>query len=158
MSYIVITTGGHLHVRDQTPTAELINHEVGQPGWDMVALQGGARFGHLMGWVNDSGHINDLTRNVAGSVALCSLGAREMPYAGPVVLTGWDPPPGAEIAPLTATLRDELQAMHADVLRTLGWQEGAASQQSTAAWQQWVRAFYHHVVTAPTPTIEWRQL
>jgi hypothetical protein len=74
-----------LHDRDLDMRAEL-----GEEGPARVRLR---RDFAAAAWVNDMGHLRPETypRNVFGSCVLATLGAAPVPYAGPVLITGWDP-------------------------------------------------------------------
>lgn len=135
MSYLVIDNDGRLHHRTQQPSSTLINREVGEPGRAMVRT--GGPYQHAskaMGWVNDCGHLDGLPRNVVGSCLLASLGASVMPYAGPVVVTGWHP--HAEIVALTGEQVAGMVLMHSDIRRLLGLDEGKLSGQAPANWRR----------------------
>jgi len=148
MTYLVIDTDGTLHVRDQTPTLDAINAEVGDGGKDQVRL----RLADARGFVNDVGFRRGLPRNVAGSLLLMCCGASRQPYAGPVVITGWDVyGRDTEIVPLRAELLDGLQALHGDIRAVID--DNDPCEQCTPEWVAQVREAAAFVVAAPTPTI-----
>lgn len=151
MSYLVVDTDGHLHHRNQVPNSAAVNREVGEPGWAMVYTGGPyRRVSRAMGWVNDCGHLDGLPRNVVGSCLLAAVGASVMPYAGPVVVTGWHP--DREIVALTGEQRAAMELMHSDIRRLLGLDGGEVSDQAPARWRQAMVRVAEIVVTAPTPT------
>ncbi|SCL32173.1 protein of unknown function [Micromonospora nigra] len=137
--YVVVDVDGTLTHHPATPTSDLIREAVGN-WWAMVHLPSG-----LMGWVDDDGHIKALDYNVVGSVLLMALGAGHMPYAGPVVITGWHP--AVEIVELDADREHVVKAVHARVCAALacsaGGDEFADAVRETAAL----------VRSAPRPTI-----
>lgn len=93
-TYLVIAADeqGTLHVRDSfDPLAEFVDHEIGVGGRGRVHLARDWQDQGIAAYVNDSGLLMDEhPRNVIGSCALAAMGANQQPYAGPVVLLGWD--------------------------------------------------------------------
>jgi len=148
VTYLVIDTDGALHIRDQTPTLDAINAEVGDGGKDQVRLRlAGAR-----GFVNDVGFRAGLPRNVVGSLLLMCCGASQQPYAGPVVITGWDDyGRDTEIVPLPADVLGPLRALHADLRAILAGDTPCG--QCSPEWIAQVRKAAAFVVDALTPTI-----
>jgi len=69
--------------------------EVGPEGWNRIQLTSS-----LSAFVNDCSLLlpDRYKRNPIGGLTIIALGARLIPYAGPIVITGWDP---------SATNRDE---------------------------------------------------
>lgn len=115
--------------------------------------------GYVAGWVNDCGHLfpDRYPRNVVGSVLLACLGASQLPYAGPVVVTGWDP---------SAMWRDEVEVrslselqilaltwLSSDIRKVLGLEPGKPSVDAKPGWVQDVTGFAEHVRSAKTPRI-----
>lgn len=91
MRYAVITTDGTLTHRTRGGDAvDTVWAEAGPEGPVLVRLDEASA---MAGWVNDVGLTRPETypRNVVGSCVLAALGAGAQPYAGPVVVTGWDP-------------------------------------------------------------------
>ncbi len=101
----------------------VVNELVGEPGMGMVSLHPASR---MRGYVNDEGHVRGLPRNVTGSCVLVALGAATHPYAGPVVITGWEDTHGmtSEIRDLTERQVFALGALHAAVHAMLAGEEG----------------------------------
>lgn len=94
LTYAVVGNDGELRI-------ETGNYRtaVGPGGPDRVTLHPSMK---AAGWVNGDGYA-DLDRypiNVVGSALLYLLGAAARPYAGPVVITSWEEPPGREVLPL----------------------------------------------------------
>ena len=148
MTYLVIDTDGALHVRDRQPTHDAINTEVGEGGKAQVRL----RLTEARGFVNDVGHLAGLPRNVVGSLLLWCCSANQQPYAGPVVITGWDDyGHDTEIVPLRADVREALQALHADIQAILAGRP--PSPECSPGWAAEVHRAAAFVVDAPTPTI-----
>lgn len=149
MTYLVIDTEGVLQERDAEPTSAAIRAEVGEPGWGMVRMP--VPDGTLRGWVNDSGHLAGLLRNVVGSLLLMCCGASQQPYAGPVVITGWDQ--YAEVVPLTPDRVEKLRALHSDIRRVLGLDPGEVSAGVPPGVRAGLLRAAEMVGAAPTPTI-----
>ncbi len=146
--YIVIGTDGVLTRHDATPTADLVEAAVGPEGWDTVWL----RPAGLRAWVNDLGLKLPETypRNVVGSCMLASLGAGQQPYAGPVVITGWNPlSTGPEIQALTTEQITLLGLLHDDVERALAGHRTVG----TEAWAAGIREFAERVRTEAPPPV-----
>ncbi|WP_304455904.1 hypothetical protein [Nocardiopsis sp. YSL2] len=147
MKYTVIATDGTLTAHDRDLD---LRAEVGPEGPARVRL---ATSVLACAWVNDDGHAQDYPRNVVGSCVLLALGAAGLPYAGPVVLTGWDPI--REIHSLTDP--GLIERIHRDVLVALGQAErpdGPPPNGRTLAWESDVREYAEWVGTAPAPTMQ----
>lgn len=140
VTYVVVDTDGGLHTHTDVPTSTVITGHVGEPGWARVRLAEG-----VAGWVNDTGFLCNLPRNVVGSCLLLMTGANEQPYAGPVVITGWHP--YDEIVPLALDKVEYLTAAHTAIRRVLD--ENNHSPGFAAAIQRAAAI----VTAAPTPTI-----
>lgn len=137
--YLVVDVDGTLTHHPTTPTSELIREAVGG-WWAMVRLPDG-----LMGWVNDDGHLTGMERNVVGSVLLMALGASHLPYAGPVVITGWHP--DTEITALASVAELYARSVHHQIESALaGAVDGHGFADSARESAAWVRE-------APTPGI-----
>lgn len=150
MSYLVIDNDGHIHHRTAAPTSAAITAEVGEPGWAMVRIGPGLDVAGAMGWVNDCGHLFELPYNVVGSCLLASLGAAVMPYAGPVVLTGWHH--HDEIVALKPGQVDAMRLMHSDIRRVLHLEAGEPSDVAPDNWRQAMAQVAELVAVAPRPT------
>lgn len=151
MSYIVVDVDGQMHVRDTQPTLDAIRREVGEPGFDQIRLRVPGR-----GFVNDVGHVQGLPRNVVGSVLLLVCGAAELPYAGPVVVTGWDRHAWeSEVLPLRPDVLDALRDLHTDIRHALDGDQAAGTEcrWCTPEWQAEVRRAAIWMTAAPTPTL-----
>jgi hypothetical protein len=147
--YVVIAADGALTHHQETPTLERINTAVGPEGWARVKLG----YPVLSGFVNDCGLLApDLyARNPVGACVLARLGASQQPYAGPVVITGWDDNPHGddlEIRPLGSHQASALGAIHRQVVAAL---EGTESGSELATG---LRAYAEHVRSAPAPLME----
>lgn len=148
MRYAIIATDGEL------------SHHDGALDWDsVIGPEGKARI-HLpglavAGWANDVGLLypKRYPRNAVGSCVLAALGARVQPYAGPIVLTGWNPantPLGLlEIEPLPQPV-ETLDMVHGDVLKALA---GQTPRQMSPSWGEQMREIADHSRTAPAPGI-----
>ena len=148
MTFVVVDTGGALHVRREQPTAAAITREVGEPGWAMARLGGS-----YCGFVNDVGHQLGLPRNVVGTCLLVALAGGFQPYAGPVVITGWHP--YRELDPLDAVGLETLRIAHADVRIALGLDQGELSEvgASVAGWAEQMQLVAAVAADGPTPTL-----
>ncbi|MFI1767459.1 hypothetical protein ACH41H_36170 [Streptomyces sp. NPDC020800] len=148
MRYTVITAAGDLTHHDDRPDWDAL---VGHEGKVRVALPGLA----LAGWVNDVGlrYPQRYPRNVIGSCILIALGASVQPYAGSIVLTGWDPTCTARGLPEICSLPqpiDTLDMVHGAVLKAV---DGHTPRDFSPSWAQQTREIAQHVRTAPTPGI-----
>ncbi|MFB7596945.1 hypothetical protein [Streptomyces sp. NPDC056160] len=140
------------------PDGELAHHD-DSLDWDQViGVEGKARVRlnrslAVTGWVNDVGlrFPKRYPRNVVGSCVLAAFGADLQPYAGPVVLTGWNPdntPLGlTEICSLPKPV-DVLDTVHGEVLKALA---GQTPRELSPSWAESMREVADHVRTAPTP-------
>lgn len=128
---------------------------------DLVGPEGPARVRLDPGWamagyVNDCGLLfpDDYPRNVVGSCVLNAMGARRQPYAGVVVIVGWnDQPYDVEVCGLSEGQEDLVKDAHRCVLLALaGKPVGAFSLTSLdEPWAAHVRDFAEYVRTAETP-------
>ncbi|MFI5973599.1 hypothetical protein [Streptomyces sp. NPDC051452] len=153
MRYALITSDG-----------ELTDHD-DQPDWDaLVGTEGKARV-HLprlavTGWVSDDGlrFPDQYPRNVVGSCVLITLGARLQPYAGPIVLTGWDPTCTARGLPEICSMprpTDFLDTVHGAVLKAIN---GQTPRDFSPSWAEQTREVAEHVRTAPSPRLTIRSV
>lgn len=100
----------HVNALDGRATSGTVGHHmaldklVGPEGKARIRLD---RHHGMAGWVNDCGHLapDKYPRNVVGSCLLACLGAGRQPYAGNVLITGWDH---------AATMRDEIEVVALD--------------------------------------------
>ncbi|MEV8635191.1 hypothetical protein AB0395_26390 [Streptosporangium sp. NPDC051023] len=150
MRYALITTDGELHVKDANWPG--IRAEVGPEGPAGVALPPVMPIAApwFRGWVNDVGHTRPevYPRNVIGSLVLIGLGAATWPYAGPVVITGWDPNPytdGPETRGLDDVQAEVIDAIHQDAADALAGKAGEVFEIARTV-AEWVR-------TCPTPAL-----
>lgn len=115
LTYIAIDQDGELNERTAADYTTALA-EVGPEGWNRVQLTR-----TMAAWVNDCGLILDKYRRnpVAGVLMMC-LGAQQIPYAGPVVITGWDSSltimGEAEVIGLTPLQVDVIRLLHNFVL------------------------------------------
>ncbi|EST24493.1 hypothetical protein [Streptomyces roseochromogenus] len=151
MRYATITPDGELAHHDDEPDWHAL---VGPENKARVSLRGLA----VTGWVNDVGLLlpERYPRNVIGSCVLASLGAAVQPYAGTIVLTGWNPdntPRGLlEIEPLPQPVH-HLDTVHGDVLKALA---GQTPRELSPSWAESMREVAEHVRTAPAPSLTLR--
>lgn len=145
MRYALIDNDGELHIKNADWST--IRTEVGPEGPAQVRIAPILTPAQFRGWVNDCGHLfpDRYPRNIVGSLVLMMLGAAEQPYAGPVVLTGWDPPPGIEMCDLTDHQIQGLRGVYQDVRAALAGESGEGFD-AIREVAEWVR-------TCPTPTM-----
>ena len=86
LHYLVIDEDGALHHRTAPVYTDALD-EVGPEGWNRIQLTR-----TVAGFVNDVALVSSTyTRNVTGGLVLMAFGSPQIPYAGPIVFTGWDP-------------------------------------------------------------------
>lgn len=153
MRYAVIAPNGDLSHHDDDIDWRAV---IGPEGKVRVALPGLA----LAGWVNDVGLVlpNRYPRNIVGSCVLATLGAAVQPYAGTIVLTGWNPantPLGLlEIESLPKPT-GHLDVLHGSVLKALN---GLTPRGFSPSWAEQIREIAEHARTAPNPGITIRKV
>ena len=149
--YVVISTDGTMVGYPEPPTLARIDAAVGPEGWARVRLDHG-----LAGFVNDSGFLlpDTYPRNPVGACLLAAFGAGLQPYAGPVVVTGWDATPraGSEIRPFTETQQTAVSVAHGHVVRVLADRDVPAGVTEEAA--AGIRAYAGFVRSAPAPELQ----
>lgn len=154
--YMLIDTDGvgSFGAEPDRYTTSWIDGLVGPEGWDRVPL---SRNWRMSAFVNDCGHRIGLPRNIVGSALLCTFGAGQQPYAGPIVITGWDESATRrdqlEICTLQDPHVDELTKCLADVRRVLGLEAGPLSGRSPGGWADEVRRFAEDMRTVPAPQL-----
>lgn len=150
MPYITIDVQGTATVHEGTPTDERLR----------AAVEGGKE--HVMGevsnlaaHVNGDGFVLGLPRNVVGSLTLWCLGMPEQPYAGMVVLTGWDRDGlPTEVCDLAPAWVEGIPRMVLDIRIALGLDAGQPSKYAPQWWLDTVRREAVRVEQAPTPTLQ----
>jgi hypothetical protein len=162
VKYLVIDTDGHLYQRT-APRYDVALRDVGPEGWARVRLHTAAEVAgpehvHLAGFVNDCGLLfpEKYPRNVVGSCLLASVGASPQPYAGPVLLTGWQEDPYGdepEVRSLTPDQARHARRMHTDLRRVLGLDAGTPSGDAAPRWCRAMRQLAEEVRSGPTPEI-----
>ncbi|MEV2277803.1 hypothetical protein AB0I72_19685 [Nocardiopsis sp. NPDC049922] len=122
--------------------------EVGQEGSDRVALN--PQF-DAAAWVNDVGHLKpeDYPRNVFGSCVLATLGAPPRPYAGPIVITGWD-----RVEEITDVDGPLIEYVIDTVRYALGIDPDPEGVVHGTAWARDLRKHAESLKSAPAPTIQ----
>jgi hypothetical protein len=139
---------------------ELTHHE-GEIDWaTVIGVEGKVRV-PLRPGIMASGWVNDVSllyparfpRNAVAACLLVSLGANVQPYAGPVVITGWDSRNTLrgriELCSLPDPV-DFLDMIHGAVLKALA---GQTPREFSASWAESMREIAKHVRTAPAPTL-----
>lgn len=149
MKYALIDNDGELHIKEGS--YQEARAEVGSEGWDQVRLARTEGYAAWAGWVNGDGHRLGLPRNIVGGLVLTGMGAAIMPYAGPIVLTGWNPHgmPN-EVCGLDDLQADVIREIHDDARRALAGEHGLGFPGA--------RAIAEEMRTAPTPTITIRTI
>ena len=150
MRYMVCTVDGQLI--DKVDTAhshhETIRREVGEPGFDI------AYCGPVGVFVNDTGHVDGLPRNLVGTLLVCNMAHRPVgPLAGPIVITGWDDSLPSETCSLDDEMASAIRVVHHDIRIVLGLDQGVLTDGVTDLWQQQMRDLAALVDRAPTPTM-----
>lgn len=149
MRYALIDNDGELHVKDGS--YEQARAEVGPEGWDRVRLPQTEGYSEWTGWVNDDGHRLKLPRNIVGGLVLTGLGAALMPYAGPVVLTGWDlHGQSTEVHGLDDLQVRAITALHCDACRAMAG--------TSEPWAADARRLAEGMRTAPAPGLTIRNI
>lgn len=154
MRYMVCTVDGQLTEKlDTARTAhDVIRSEVGEPGFDI------AYHGWIGAFVNDTGHVDGLPRNTVAALLVSNVASRlRGPFAGPVVITGWDdeaPWPSLETCSLTDEQCVTLRVVHHDIRVALGLEDGVLSAGVSDDWRRSTVELAAELEAAPTPTIE----
>jgi hypothetical protein len=154
--YVHVDEDGNIEIRT-APTYNAALDEVGPEGWNRVRLDPG-----YAGFVNDCGHVlpDRYRRNVVGGVLLMAFGAHAMPYAGPVVFTGWDDHyDDIEVCSLDDVRASAIVDMGNAIREALGLPvppraNGPISQLADyAEWVQITREMAEVARAAPTPSV-----
>ncbi|MEV0968478.1 hypothetical protein [Microtetraspora glauca] len=146
--YALITPEGDLTIGDQ---AVDFRDLLGPEGAARVPLRSYASVrGEWAGWVNDCSLLNGMPHNVVGSLVLLGFGGVAQPYAGPVVLTGWEWGYGSELRPLRVEQIDAIRALHADARRAADLDD---SPSPTPGWVVEARKVAAEIRAMPTPGI-----
>lgn len=148
VTYLVIEPDGTIQREDETPTLDRIDAIVQDGGWARVRL---ADEWGMAGWVSDCGLVLGAERNPVGACVLATLGARQQPYAGPIVITGYSPYSdwggpesfGARQAAVLYGVVGAVQAVLAGRQATAGW--------VTPEWVREIREYAELVRTAEAP-------
>ncbi|MFJ1581601.1 hypothetical protein [Streptomyces sp. NPDC088182] len=146
MTYALIATGELAFVEGKPDFEALLGPE----GHARVRLHPSFA---MAGWVNDCGLMRPerYPRAVVGSCVLAAYGAAIQPYAGAVVITGWDASNTARGLPEICSLpipEASLMSVHADVRRALA---ASQTQDLSPSWAVQIREIAEYVRTAPTP-------
>ncbi|WP_435600805.1 hypothetical protein [Streptomyces sp. C10-9-1] len=140
------------------PTFGGVSFRTDAPDWDTLVGPEGkdhVRLDPSLGmaaWVNDVGlrYPARYPRNVVGSCLLVAMGAALQPYAGPIVLTGWDPHgTPTEICDLRMP-EEAIRRLHDRVRAALDHRPVPLADRHFA---QAMRTAARHVRSAPTPTL-----
>lgn len=144
MRYVLITEDGALEVQDGDYRAA-----VGPEGPSRVHLSPAYR--GIAAFVNDCGLIlpDRYRRNVVGSVLLTTMGARVMPYAGPVVITNWCI--RHEVEGIRPEYQRPIEQTHTLILAVLA---GQTPEGQNEDWVRAVREFAALVPVAAVPPIQ----
>jgi hypothetical protein len=150
--YFVINPDGRASVRDCLSLGQFVLTDCDAAVGVGYAARVGLNPAWMMtGYVNDCGLLPtlDLERNVVGGVLLGVLGGSEQPYAGPVVVCGWDERATSlgqvEVESLMSPHVDVLNEMVADIRIVLGMDEGTPSH-SDPVWAADVRMFAEYIL------------
>jgi len=160
MRYVVIADDGELHVKDGywTDIEVLFRPE----GWAGVRLHQATPMQGFRGVVNDVGLLmpEKFPRNIVGSLVLIALQAGQQPYAGPVVITGFQEPPNddPDYTGLDDEQADLVTVLHADVKHALAGEQPTRPEdwEDFGGWLVWatfVRQSAEELRAMPTPGI-----
>jgi hypothetical protein len=139
--HVLIDNDGEFHVTIGDWRAAL-----GEPGPAQVRIPRTGDYPMMSGWVNDIGHQLGLPRNICGGLVLTGMGAAVMPYAGPVVFTGWTPHgQPTEVCDLTNLQIAVLSDTYEDARRALAGDDGLGFPDA--------RRIAEQMRTAPAPTV-----
>lgn len=160
MKYIVIDEDGQLRQR-AAPNYRVALRDVGPEGHDRVSFPAaaalvGPEHVRLAGFVNDVSNLRPdvYGRNLIGSCVLATYGANVRPYAGSIVLTGWEAlSSDVEIRSLTDEQVTAIRETHTDVRIALGLATGTLSRLATDRWQRAMLGVAEVVRIGPTPTL-----
>lgn len=155
--YFVVDTDGAYGVQKSASREQFLFTDV-----DAVVGVGGhsrVRLGRdfmMAGYVNDCGLVSKLERNVVGGVLLAVLGAARQPYAGPVVLAGWDPGAAVlgemEVQSLMAVQINAVRSIVSDIRIVLGMDAGRPVHDDPV-WAADVRTFAEYIRTGEAPVM-----
>jgi len=159
--YLVVDEDGQLWQRSAA-SYDVALRDVGPEGWDRVRLHNTAALcgpgRDVAAFLNDCGLVLPARygRNVVGTCLLTSLGAGVQPYAGPIVLTGWNPLPDgdAEVEGLTEQQVGVIRRVHGEIRVVLGLAPGTPNP--SPAHQRWraaMRETAEIARTGPTPGV-----
>lgn len=149
--YALLGTAGDLIIGDVEAPFQTL---VGPPGKAHVWLSCDQGPREFAGWVNDVGLANGMQLNAVGGLVLIALGAKAMPYAGPIVVTGWRfPSAGSELRPLLAEQVAFIRGIHADARRAAGLDD---SPPVDAEWVAQAREVLEEIRAMPRPTLTFR--
>jgi hypothetical protein len=141
MRYVLIDNDGELHVKTGNWRAD-VNSRPGRVTLPTLGARGG-----WAGWVDDDSHPLGLPLNMVGGLVLTGVGAAVMPYAGPVVITGWDVHgQPSEVCGLDDDQIREIRDCHYDARAALDGQSGLLYDNAREVAEQ--------MRTAPTPTVQ----
>lgn len=161
MRYFVCDVDGALYLRTVSGVGWLaqIEQEVGPEGFATVRIRSGPYVGQLAGYVNDCGLVlpDKYARNAVGTCLLASLGASVQPYAGPVVITGWDDSSWdeIEIRDVSDALIPVVEQVHADIRIALGLDVGRdVLGDHRSEWAATMRQLATWAADAPVPAMQ----
>ncbi len=158
MTFVVIRADRSLVVDDQPPTLDLVEAIVGPEGWAPIRL---AREYGVIGWMNEHALIATAgdgspayPRNPVASCVLVTMRGPQQPYAGDVVLTGYDyGSDGGWPEDLPHNSLQAVQDIHAAVRRVLDGQAAGVTW-ARRSWPREIRAFGAAVAAgAPLPIV-----
>lgn len=160
MKYLVIDTDGQLYQRT-APRYDVALRDVGPEGWARVRVDRTPPvLGPLGAFVNDCGLImpERYERNVVGACLLVAFGAGQQPYAGPIVITGWQEDPyelsdEPEVRGLNSTQVDILRQVHGDVRKAVGLDQGELAAPQADGWREAIVELAEMVRTGPVPAV-----
>lgn len=149
--YLLVDEDGQLHEKT-APDYRVALVDCGPEGWDRQSLGF-----PITAFLNDCGLVmpDRYRRCVVAACMMVALGAPARAYAGPVVFTGWDPHTNdVEVCSLSNRSVELLRALHADVRRVVGLDEGDELTVITPDAREEIRGYAEWLPTAPYQGIE----
>lgn len=131
--YVVLHPDGTLTEHPDPATSAAVRDAVGP--FDLFPIQA-----HLYGYVNDDGlrHQDRYALNITGGAVVAALGAYPHVFAGPIVVTAWNPSgSGPEIRDLTYQQAAMVRRTHAAVTQVLS----GGTVEAPAKWRDAVRLY-----------------
>lgn len=141
MYAVISAPSGDLTLYETAVNRDAISRAVGGY-FDLVRLR---QQPAMFGYVNADGLVMapPLARNPIGAGVLVCLGATMSPYAGPVVITGWDPDgQPTELADLSHIGRTTVELAHAEVVNVRNGNIHSGAELKLERYMRWVEEWF----------------